>query len=471
MKIKVIASLLASIYFTAAPASVFSTQDKNNGIEVKSKYDFTFEMSGMGLKPIQIFTDGNKTWVQLTDVNRVPLFFVNNKPIGYTMDGFLLVIDGLHQEMNMLDATTNKNTLVTYSGVYSTGGAGVLHEVANPIALNGVAEMPLEFRAEKEPKVPLVQPAQVDTKVQPAKKERVKESDYNFKFEVEGKSDAGQAVYNDKSIYAPAPIEVKPKKPVTSNKTKSLDGVVTIVSVVSVSPQESKSFHAQSPVTPHQAAKSRQVSGGVIRKASRSSSGGFTVEATSSKAVPVFDASTVKVASIAPVHVPKKNVSTEPRIEVAYSYQAPSQNYKTQHPEDSPQVQMYKAMSGTFMVEKVNVAAVSTDTMVDVPANMLPPNEGVLRVEGNKNGHSISIKTSVVEEIQGLISEGFKLVITGHAGMMSEAKRVLRSNARAISAMNELVKAGVSKDALMLNKIKSHKDPKDWSGVDLKITR
>lgn len=445
MKLKIIAALLSSSSLFFLSGSVFSEQDLTNGIEVQSKYDFSFELSGQGPKPVQIFTDGNRTWVQLADPNRVPLFFVNNKPLGYTMDGFLLVLDGLHPEMNLFDAKTNKNTLITYSGVYSTKSTGVLYESARPVALNGVADVPPEFKAEVQPKVALSQPVKTvraaDERPQAQvslTKERVRKEDYNFKFNVEPlKADAASEQIGEK-IYSPQDVELKPSGPESMR------------------------------ITPQQAVKSRQVAGGVIRKAGKAN--GFTVSEPGSAPVKsAFKDSSAKVASVGEISIESNDASSAGNIATLdQDYQKEIQ-YKARAYNDL-QANMFKTMSGGFVVEKVAMVNVESQP-VHVETKSAPSVKiKSLRVNTSKSNTDVQLSNDLMNGIKSFIDAGLKLVITGHAGMMNEAKRVMRSNERAENARKQIVLSGVNEEGVSVKRLTSHKNPKDWSGIELNIT-
>jgi hypothetical protein len=453
MKLKIIAALLSSSSLFLLSNAVLSDQDLTNGIEVQSKYDFSFELSGQGLKPIQIFTDGHRTWVQLSDPKRVPLFFANNKPVGYTMDGFLLVIDGLHPEMNLFDAKTNKNTLISYSGIYSTSSSGTLYESAKPVALNGVADAPAEYKPEAQPKIALsqtgrpVRAAVDDVKIEqpqvPVVKERVRKEDYNFKFSVESDKADAAPVNKGEQIYSPKEVELKQHPESTM-------------------------------VTPQQATK-RQVAGGVIRKADKPS--GFTVaEASSvnSGSVPapatksVFKGKTAKVASVADVSIEHQDDAVGNVAVLDAEYQKNFQ-YKASAYNDL-QANMFKTMSGGFVVEKVAMVDVESQP-AQIEAKIAPSVKvKSLRVDTSKRNAEVQLSGSLLDGVRSFIDAGLKLVITGHAGMMNEARRVLRANDRAENAMKQIVQSGVNKDNVSVKKLVAHKNAKDWSGVELNIT-
>lgn len=117
-------------------------------VRVETKYDFGFDfavLSGSKIfTPIQAFTDGKRTWVQFRDTGRTPLSFADGQPVSGKVEGMFYIIDGVYSSVNFIDAKTNTNIVMVYDGVYQMKKPATLYSSGAPMAINGVAQMPIE---------------------------------------------------------------------------------------------------------------------------------------------------------------------------------------------------------------------------------------------------------------------------------------------------------------------------------------
>lgn len=134
-------------------ASVAHSEEYQGGgnaaqVRVETKYDFGFDftvLSGSKIfTPVQAFTDGKRTWIQFRDTGRTPLSFADGQPVSGKTEGMFYVIDGVYSSMNFIDAKTNTNIVMVYDGVYQMKKPATLYASGAPMAINGVAQMPVE---------------------------------------------------------------------------------------------------------------------------------------------------------------------------------------------------------------------------------------------------------------------------------------------------------------------------------------
>lgn len=151
-------------------------QDFSNHVQVETKYDFGFNfvvLSGTRhFLPIQAFTDGKKTWIQFRPTTRMALSFADGQPVSGRMEGMYYVVDGVYSSMNFIDAITNSNIVMVYDGVHQMKKQAALYSAGSPMAINGVAALPVEIqKAPPPPKFTLSpSPSAVSTVQAPAPK-------------------------------------------------------------------------------------------------------------------------------------------------------------------------------------------------------------------------------------------------------------------------------------------------------------
>lgn len=180
MNNKLVVSALVLALNAVGMVSVAYGDDYQGGdatqVRVETKYDFGFDftvLSGSKIfTPVQAFTDGKRTWVQFRDTGRTPLSFADGVPVSGKIEGMFFVVDGVYSSMNFIDAKTNTNIVMVYDGVYQMKKPATLYSAGAPMAINGVAQMPVEqakpvvapmFTVSQSKAAPVSTPVKVNT--------------------------------------------------------------------------------------------------------------------------------------------------------------------------------------------------------------------------------------------------------------------------------------------------------------------
>lgn len=79
--------------------------DRPPAVSTTANFQWNYDISGdRAIRPIQVFSNGEKTWLQMSPAAAFPAIFVNDLPIPFSIEAPYLVIVGAPQRINLVSA-------------------------------------------------------------------------------------------------------------------------------------------------------------------------------------------------------------------------------------------------------------------------------------------------------------------------------------------------------------------------------
>lgn len=132
--------------------------------DFSKKYDFSFSLeTAKGVSayaPTQVFTDGDKTWIQFRNPEISPVILAEEGEVKYKVEFPYIVMEGVYPHLTVVLAG-ERVAEIDYSGHYASRSVGVMFPSSKPIAVNSPAPMPIPVEEVKAP-----QPVNLDVAVE-----------------------------------------------------------------------------------------------------------------------------------------------------------------------------------------------------------------------------------------------------------------------------------------------------------------